>query len=1015
MADTLKNKVSPHIESQLPDFVREEHPLFSLFLKYYYEFLEAGELSLSGSNNYVVEETLSKNYILEETGENIVLEDSVGKFVAGETIIGLTSGFTATVLVDDFDSNNRLFITSQQKFITGEQVRGQTSGGVATVLSYRPNPVQNIQQLLEFADVDNTVYDFLDTFKESFMESLPNTLAEGLEKRKLLKNIKDLYTAKGTRDGHKLFFRILFNEEPVIAYPRDNIFRPSDGQWSTDKIIRVVENGTSNFSNSIGERLTGGTSGATALIGTVIKFREGATLLAEINLDANSVNGTFISGETVTTTDSQRDLEISAQVKSIVTGAVVTTGGAYYNIADPVYITGGNGNGQATARVDGAGTGSIDEIMIENGGSGYTVNEELVFNTINTEGRGVRAKVAVVGGSVNLETFTSPDHFITEDGDFVITQDRNFIKQEETVGEHDHLVLENGDTIILEEATFTDLGVSSEIGEITKIKMIDKGNGFIKLPTVTTPNNTSGSGATLYSVSNITPMVGNVQGVVITNFGLDYSVEPTFTLNRCILVKNVSGTFAAGDSLISHDGVVVNFDVDTHILQLKTSVTFSRDDLIETITGASATVYQSDFATATSSVGTVGETVGNYISDRGKISEEAMKIQDSYYYQDYSYVVRIGESINRWRDSIRRSVHPAGWNVFGEVSFASQVSATIQVPAAGTVSGFDDTTFSPELASTFTNLFTTVFGRRIGTADDSTKSVNAKVGVPLSSDLNAGERDVTVTSEVDVRLDIDRGNTSFNLGPTLENFVKYAFTVSPVYDSNPSAFAVDPGGRIPTISSNLSRDQYSIAQWGYLNIRDVSLADGSIPSTAFRTKINVMPPSEIIISRGGRYNTFDNDFMKFSDGFNKFDEAEFGIGDFDNTSVTFDSNTTFDKADLKPDTEGLHAESFDENNILLDNTSLTFDIASGNEEDWIQTWDTVNLTSGTFDGDGTRFDAAPDGTVTKPLFSDTDYGVTLDSVNMENWDNSESNTTRVGFGILDQNFDKNNVTFDRDT
>jgi len=45
---TLKNKVSPHIQSQLPEFVQSDHPLFCLFLRYYYEFLEAGELVVSG-------------------------------------------------------------------------------------------------------------------------------------------------------------------------------------------------------------------------------------------------------------------------------------------------------------------------------------------------------------------------------------------------------------------------------------------------------------------------------------------------------------------------------------------------------------------------------------------------------------------------------------------------------------------------------------------------------------------------------------------------------------------------------------------------------------------------------------------------------------------------------------------------------------------------------------------------------------------------------------------------------
>ena len=104
---TLKNKVSPHIQSQLPEFVQSDHPLFSLFLKYYYEFLEAGELVVSGSNSYVIEETITQNKILDETGENIVLEESVGKFAVGETITGSITSATARILVDDFDANNR--------------------------------------------------------------------------------------------------------------------------------------------------------------------------------------------------------------------------------------------------------------------------------------------------------------------------------------------------------------------------------------------------------------------------------------------------------------------------------------------------------------------------------------------------------------------------------------------------------------------------------------------------------------------------------------------------------------------------------------------------------------------------------------------------------------------------------------------------------------------------------------------------------------------------------------------
>jgi len=46
---TLKNRVSSHIQTQLPEYVKADHPLFSSFLKHYYQFLESGELTLTGT------------------------------------------------------------------------------------------------------------------------------------------------------------------------------------------------------------------------------------------------------------------------------------------------------------------------------------------------------------------------------------------------------------------------------------------------------------------------------------------------------------------------------------------------------------------------------------------------------------------------------------------------------------------------------------------------------------------------------------------------------------------------------------------------------------------------------------------------------------------------------------------------------------------------------------------------------------------------------------------------------
>ena len=218
-SSSLTSKISPLIDGQLPDYVRDDHLLFSKFIQYYYEYLEAAELLVDAQVDNLIQETFDTAYILDEDGNQIVYEDSVGKFSVGETITGSTSGATATILIDD-QRNNRVFITSQQQFITGETLVGSTSTAEGTVTRYRGNPVQNIQQLLDYADTDRTIHDFLDQLSVSFMNAIPKKLADGIDKRNLIKNIRELYRLKGTSESFKLFIRILLNLDSEVVYPR---------------------------------------------------------------------------------------------------------------------------------------------------------------------------------------------------------------------------------------------------------------------------------------------------------------------------------------------------------------------------------------------------------------------------------------------------------------------------------------------------------------------------------------------------------------------------------------------------------------------------------------------------------------------------------------------------------------------------------------------------------------------------------------------------------------------------
>ena len=824
---TLKTKISPLIEGQSPDFVQADHAVFIKFVRDYYKFLEAGELILSGTINNLAQETDSSNYILTETGDRIVDEASTIVFTSGETITGGTSKATATVLVSDIsDGTKRLFISAQQKFKTGETITGGTSGSQGTIVQYRGNPVQNIQQLLEYADSDNTIYDFLDNMRDSFMKSIPYNLADDVDKRKLIQNIKQLYKAKGTARGHQLLMRLLFDENSEVNYPSEKMLRVSDSGWLVKDILRVTISSTIEASEFEGQKISGVESEATSIVETTQTLVEGGVTFSEFDLDNSQTVGTFTIGEQITAISNSTDLTIRATVKSIVTGGTISDRGSYYTDDQTVHIPTGSsaGNGEATAVVDAISLGEVDGFIVDDAGTGYVVGDALVFNNTGAGGSNVAAEVGVVGGG-----------FTPEDG--TVAQ----LKMKAD----DHIVLEpyttvtdskSGDKIVIETGTFANLSVSSQSGEITDIRITNPGNSYSLLPKVSSITSSAGSSGKVRPFSN---SIGQAQDVKITNFGLDYgsdfqlvtesgtgsfdivteddnnikiaNVNPTPELlfYRNAILKDVSGTWSADSALTSHNGTVVAYDSDRQLLTVQINsllnvvnednsgdnILFEDEDTMiyedevqwgngtsATMSGVTSTIAHASYATGTATVGGIATSIGTSFNDKGKVSEDAARIQDSYYYQDYSYEIAVGQSLNEYRDALKKSTHPAGWQEFGKVSLATLVSARIKTPAGTDVSGFEgDDTFTPELASTFETIFKTVFGRRLGTSTDGS-SANSSPAVGVDSALTAGQRDVTLTSSHTIKLPLIRTTTKASFGygkPTLSEIPLSLFTHPP--------------------------------------------------------------------------------------------------------------------------------------------------------------------------------------------------------------------------------------------
>ena len=133
-----------------------------------------------------------------DAGNQIVNEENTfgGSFQKNEVITGSTSGATSTILAEDINGVARLFVSANNAWITGETVTGSTSGATAKVAKYRANPVENLQQLLNYSDPDHTISDFLTQMKEEFLNTIPTDTHSSVDTRKLLKTLNHYIVQK---------------------------------------------------------------------------------------------------------------------------------------------------------------------------------------------------------------------------------------------------------------------------------------------------------------------------------------------------------------------------------------------------------------------------------------------------------------------------------------------------------------------------------------------------------------------------------------------------------------------------------------------------------------------------------------------------------------------------------------------------------------------------------------------------------------------------------------------------
>ena len=849
----FSKKITNLLGSQVPEFVLEQHPKFVEFVRTYFTFMESAELTIlnSQSTEGILLETetgQTNNLILNasrlgseatqiDAGGKILQEtSSFGAFTQNEIIKGSTSKAEAVILAEDNNNNGKFIITTQDKFIEGETIIGQSSNASGVIGSYRPNPVQNIQDLLNFRDPDKVIQHFLNQFRNEFMKTIPEDLHEDINKRNLIKNIKSLYRTKGTAKGHEIFFRLLFGLKSETFYPREQMLRVSDGEFTFNRVLRCI-NPVGNTGQLIGRQITGTTSGATAIVENISRFQIGATLVSEFLLNEESITGTFSVGEVVqgTATDTD-DLFIKSTITGIPGTFTITNDGALYQNNDNIKLIGGGGG--SICQVENIGQGSISEFYINAAGNNYQIGDKLVFDNQNTDGAGAIAEVAVVNGAIAGETGSGYDHIVYE-----TATSKNDINP--------------GDKIVLEEG----------IGDITDIRLINGGSGYSTTPTVTVTSST-GVNAEIFAYGN---EIGNLLGIKVIEAGSGHEQSPsppTVAIPQSIIVLQATGNYATDETVTggtsNNTGVVVSWDSNRGILRLKdVSGPFTGHEVLTgALSGTTGLMAKTDLATSTVDVVAVSASEGKYVSEDGHLSETTMKIQDSLYYQDFSYVIKVGRTIDEWRDAFKKTMHPAGFYFTGQVNIESRLNVKNRMPVIGRVSGISASPFIAILNT----LFATVFGRRLGTEDDGTTlRANAQLcvadgsqagvgGSPFASntrDLTLKRTNIAFSFQFKPFYNFRTFNTNFGsvyAGPRLRSFDKY-------FQRSMSASSMVWGrvAELRAIGTNTNADG-SLLQYGDL-------------STIAKTFITY--PAEVLVPQG----RFSNTQKKFSSGTATFDST----------------------------------------------------------------------------------------------------------------------------------------------
>jgi hypothetical protein len=315
------------------------------------------------------------------------------------------------------------------------------------------NTLYHAMQIGDYRDIDETPPEFIKYFKDELAPYFAENSA--LDTRKIIKSAREFYSKKGSDESIRWLFKVLFNEDIELNYPKEQILIASDGKWIKPRAFRITSSETNKNVdvNLLEKRLVTGTnSGATCVVESANRTIDPTNGIEIIEIYISNIKRLFENGEYIRIeyvdangVDRVFSEKIIGTISNLRIDSNVQTDpsqrrrGLLYNVGDPVVITGGLA---ATAEAqDGIGIvsnvsqGSIESVTTVFPGYGYRVytdSEVLVFRSVGDDpNANLSTDLRLIALNLTSNTTNSQQNFIE-----AITYDKSVIdySKDEVIG-----------------------------------------------------------------------------------------------------------------------------------------------------------------------------------------------------------------------------------------------------------------------------------------------------------------------------------------------------------------------------------------------------------------------------------------------------------------------------------------------------------------------------------------------------------------------------------------------------